>query len=411
MIFNDIMKKRIIGIFTGNRAEYGLQFPIIEAIRSNPNLDYRLYVSGAHLESAFGNTINEIEADGNVAYAKILIPMREDGKTTTAFAIGAGVIEISKALEIDPPDIFVVYADRFEGFAAVIAATQMNIPTAHIEGGDLTEGGALDDSVRHAMTKLAHLHFATNQQSANRILAMGEESWRVHLVGLPAIDVIKKKNYCTQSEVLRKLNIDISRPIVVFTQHSVTSEHEMSGAHMDISLAALKKLANRGVQIIITYPNNDVGSREIIERIEQYRADPSGNIQVHKSLGRRLYHGLFALAFDKKIQITCAGNSSSGIKESPAFFMPTVNIGTRQAGRLQARNVLNVDCEVEDIVGAINKALTDSVFRNFCREAFNPYGLGDSGVKIAKILESVELENILNKKMTLKGEENNGWWR
>jgi UDP-N-acetylglucosamine 2-epimerase (non-hydrolysing)/GDP/UDP-N,N'-diacetylbacillosamine 2-epimerase (hydrolysing) len=405
------MKKRTIGIFTGNRAEYGLQFPIIEAIKANPNLDYRLYVSGAHLESTFGNTINEIEADGNVAYAKILIPMQEDGKTTTAHAIGSGVIEISKALQVDPPDIFVVYADRFEGFAAVIAATQMNIPTAHIEGGDLTEGGALDDSVRHAMTKLSHLHFATNQQSANRILAMGEEPWRVHLVGLPAIDGIKKKNYYTRPEVLSKLNLDISRPIVVFTQHSVTSEPEISGTHIDKSLAALKKLANEGVQIIITYPNNDVGSREIIERIEQCRADPSGNIKVYKSLGRKLYHGLFALAFDEKVQITCAGNSSSGIKETPAFFMPTVNIGTRQAGRLQAKNVLNVNCETKDIVSAINKALTDSVFRKFCREAFNPYGVGDSGTKIANILELVELENILNKKMTLKGEGQKGWWR
>ena len=141
-------------------------------------------------------------------------------------AIGTGILSVGEAIKKIQPDMMVVYADRFEGFAAVIAATQMNIPTAHIEGGDLTEGGALDDSVRHAMSKLSHLHFTTNQQASNRLLAMGEEAWRVHTVGFPAIDMISEGNYATPDEIVAKLKIDLNKPVVLFTQHSVTTEFD-----------------------------------------------------------------------------------------------------------------------------------------------------------------------------------------
>ena len=195
------MKKRIIAVFTGNRAEYGLQYPILKAIDEHPNLEYRLLVSGAHLEENFGNTLEEIKNDGFHIDHEIKIESSRDSKVSTPKAIGTGILSISKALKDINPDIMVVYADRFEGFSAVIASTQMNIPTAHIEGGDLTEGGALDDSVRHAMSKLSHIHFTTNQQSSNRLLGMGEEGWRVHTVGFPAIDSINNENYATTDEI------------------------------------------------------------------------------------------------------------------------------------------------------------------------------------------------------------------
>ena len=174
---------RKIAIFTGNRAEYGLQFPILRAVKKHPDLEHKLLVSGAHLDKNFGKTLQEIRSDGFEIDAEIKIEM--DAKTlfATAQAIGSGILEISKVLADMKPDIMVVYADRFEGLAAVIASSQMNIPTAHIEGGDITEGGALDDSVRHAMTKLSHIHFTTNQEASNRILGLGEEEWRVHTVG------------------------------------------------------------------------------------------------------------------------------------------------------------------------------------------------------------------------------------
>ncbi len=184
--------KRKIAVFTGNRAEYGLQYPILKAIDAHPKLEYFLLVSGAHLQEDFGYTLKEIENDNFKVYAEVKLEMEEDTLFSTAQAIGSGILSLSRILDKIRPDFLVVYADRFEGFSAVITGTQMNIPTAHIEGGDLTEGGALDDSVRHAMTKLAHLHFTTNEQAAERVRKLGEElRRRIHLgiSGINAIDL------------------------------------------------------------------------------------------------------------------------------------------------------------------------------------------------------------------------------
>ena len=222
------MSKRVIAVFTGNRAEYGLQFPILRAVDRHPDLKYRLLVSGAHLDANFGHTLDEIRNDGFHIDAEVRIEMDATSLFSTAQAIGSGVLAISQALADIKPDLMVVYADRFEGLAAVIAASQMNIPTAHVEGGDLTEGGALDDSVRHAMTKLSHLHFTTNEQATNRILGMGEEAWRVHTVGFPAIDLISEGRFAQRHEVEERLGLDLSRPVVLFTQHSVTTEFDQA---------------------------------------------------------------------------------------------------------------------------------------------------------------------------------------
>src|SRR3989338_3184739 len=221
-------KKRKIAIFTGNRAEYGLQYPIIRAISRHPDLEYYLLVSGAHLQEDFGYTLKEIEKDSFNVYGEVKLTMEQDNLYGTAQAIGSGILSLSPFLDKIKPDFFVVYADRFEGFSAIITGTQMGIPTAHIEGGDITEGGALDDSVRHAMTKLAHLHFTTNQQATNRILAMGEESWRVHTVGFPAIDLISEGRFARAPEIVEQLGIDLSRPVLLFTQHSVSTEFSQS---------------------------------------------------------------------------------------------------------------------------------------------------------------------------------------
>jgi len=289
----------------------------------------------------------------------------------------------------------------------------MNVPTAHIEGGDLTEGGALDDSVRHAMTKLSHLHFTTNQQSSNRILGMGEEAWRVHTVGFPAIDMISEGNYATSDEVIESLDIDLKKPIVLFTQHSVTSEFSLAEKQIIPSLNALKELAQEGVQVIATYPNNDAGGRSIIEKLVEIEACSIQGINVHQSLGRYLYHGVLALAKSPARKIVCVGNSSSGIKETPVFGCPTVNIGSRQQGRLRGQNVLDADYNTESIVYAVNKCIEDKDFRKTCSETDNPYYMGNAGKKIAEVLAKVTLDTttLIRKKMTLQGECNDGWCR
>lgn len=406
------MSKRTVAIFTGNRAEYGLQYPILRAVDKHPELNYRLLVSGAHLDSFFGRTLDEIRNDGFRVDAEVKIEMNAGSLFATAQAIGSGVIEISKVLAELKPDMMVVYADRFEGLAAVIAASQMNIPTAHIEGGDLTEGGALDDSVRHAMTKLSHLHFTTNQQASNRILAMGEESWRVHTVGFPAIDLISEGRYAKEDEVCDRLGLDLLRPVTLFTQHSVTTEFDHAVEQLQPSLAAITQLAATGVQVILTYPNNDAGGRQIIEQLEAFKARAIPNTQVHRSLGRHLYHGVLALAQNPAHRVACVGNSSSGLKETPAFNCPTVNIGSRQEGRLRGANVIDAGYNTEAIAAAVQRCLFNEEFRALCRRAENPYWLGDAGPKIAHVLATVELgQSLIRKRMTLRGEAKDGWFR
>ena len=405
------MKKRKIAVFTGNRAEYGLQFPILKAIDKHPELDYSLIVSGAHLDKNFGRTLNEIERDGFRIDKEVKIDIDSETLFSTAQAIGTGIKEISKALEELSPDLMVVYADRFEGFSAVVASSQMNIPTAHIEGGDLTEGGALDDSIRHAMTKLSHIHFTTNQQATNRILSMGEEDWRVHTVGFPAIDLIAENNFATPNELQEKLKINLDKPIIIFTQHSVTTEFDKAKEQIEPSLKALQELANEGFQVIITYPNNDAGGKQIIESINKFFPKKIPNIKIYDSLGRYLYHGLLALSRVKDCQVVCVGNSSSGIKETPAFLCPTVNIGSRQEGRLRGDNVIDIGYKKNKIIEAIKTSLSQD-FKNKCQSSSNPYWIGDAGLKIADVLSKIELNSkILRKKMTLKGYAKDGWYK
>lgn len=406
------MGRRRIGVFTGNRAEYGLQYPVLKAIGEHPELEYQLIVSGAHLDANFGKTLDEIRNDGFHIAAEVKIEMNADSQVATAQAIGSGIMAISRALAELQPEIMVVYADRFEGFAAVIAATQMNIPTAHIEGGDLTEGGALDDSVRHAMTKLAHLHFTTNEQATNRILAMGEEAWRVHTVGFPAIDLISEGRFASRDEVVNRLGLDASRPIVLFTQHSVTTEFELAASQIQPSLAAMRRLGEGGAQIILTYPNNDAGGRAIIRELVAFAAGSPPGVQLHQSLGRHLYHGVLALARDTKARVVCAGNSSSGIKETPAFGCPTVNIGSRQDGRLRGENVVDVGYDAVAIHAALDRCINDAPFRTLCHTTSNPYYLGDAGKKIAAALAGVDIDGrLLRKSMTILGQSRDGWYR
>ena len=395
-------KNKSIAVFTGNRAEYGLQYPILQALKAEKDIDYHLIVSGAHLDPNFGATLNEIDSDGFEIYQEVKINLDNDDLFSTAKAIGTGVVEIANVLDRLNPDFFVVYADRFEGLAAVIASSQMGIPTAHIEGGDITEGGALDDSVRNAMTKLSHLHFTTNKEASKRISDMGEEQWRINTVGFPAIDLIAENNYAKPNEISTRLDIDLSRPIVLFTQHSVTTEFKEAKNQLLESIDALKKISNEGVQVILTYPNNDAGGLSIVNELNSLEMKENENNIITNSLGRYLYHGILALSIDKK-RVCCAGNSSSGIKETPALGCPTVNIGSRQDGRLRASNVIDCDYKSSEIVDSIMKCLFDDKFRNHCLEIENPYYLGGAGKKIVEILKNTPInKKLLQKKMTLK---------
>jgi UDP-hydrolysing UDP-N-acetyl-D-glucosamine 2-epimerase len=395
------VSKRKVAIFTGNRAEYGLQFPILRAVAKDDRLDPYLLVGGAHLQQDFGKTLSEIEKDGFQIYRQVQMEMAQDTLYATAQAIGTGVLSIARILDELRPDWLVVYADRYESFAAMIAGTQMRVPTAHIEGGDYTEGGALDDTVRHAMTKLAHLHFTTNEEAAERVRRMGEEPWRVFVVGQPALDLVAAGEHAGPEEITRELGLDPCRPVALFCQHPVTTEFDEAAEQVRPALAALGRLAREGVQVVITYPNNDAGGRRIMAEIEQaFGPTPPPNIQVHKSLGRYRFHGVLNL-IGRVGRGAFAGNSSALIKETPVFGCPAVNIGSRQQGRLRGNNVLDVGYDEAAIYDAIARGIGDSTFRAQCATCDNPYGAGNAGPRIADVLATMPIDaRLLQKKMT-----------
>ena len=388
--------KRKIAIFTGNRAEYGLWFPILKTISEDKRLDYKLLVSGAHLKEAFGNTLSEINKDGFKIYKEIKIDHFDDNLPGTTLGIASAIKSTCHCLSVLKPDFLVIYADRFESFGALIAGTQMGIPTAHIEGGDYTEGGALDDSVRHAMTKLAHLHFTTNKPAAERVRTLGEESWRVHHVGSPSLDSINSKDYASFDEIQDRIPINAEKPLLLFTQHSIATEWEQSTTQIKPSIKALEKAAvELNCQILMTYPNDDAGSQAMIMELENLRKRQIPNIHLVRHLGRYLYHGVLS------ISSACIGNSSSGIKETPAFKCPFINIGDRQKGRLRADNIIEVGYDTKEIFSAIKKSLFDEEFKVQIRDCQNPYGSGNAGKKISDILATIPLnKELLNKKMS-----------
>lgn len=377
------MAKRRIGVFTGSRSEYGLLVPVLQAISEAAELELVLVVGGEHVQT---------EADGFAPAAQVPVVRRDELRGSTSRAIGTGVIAISQALEELKVDAFVIYGDRFEAFAAMIASTQMSIPTAHIEGGDITQGGALDDVVRHAMTKLAHIHLTTNADAAERVRLLGEEPWRIHNVGFPTIDLINAGDFVTPTDVAAELGLDLSLPVIVFTQHPITTSPDDAEAQITASLAALERARiELNAQIILTYPNGDLGSDIIISTLKKW-TDGRESTVLRQSLGRRLYHGVLNVC-GRETHGVCVGNSSSGVKETAAFDCPAVDIGARQTGRLRGVNVAHVPHEEDAIFAAIKRAITDRAYRSEIAAAENPYGAGNTGPKVAQILTELDLDD------------------
>lgn len=388
---------RKIAIFTGNRSEYGLLNPILRAVAADPRLEYYLLAGGAHLIQDFGHTLAEIKSDGFKVYREVRVPVRPQTRAYTSQSIADVVQVVSCILSELAPDFVVIYGDRFESFGAMIAATQMKFPAAHVEGGDYTEGGTLDDSVRHAMTKLAHLHFTTNAQASERVLRSGEEPWRVFNVGLPVLDLVRERCFAPPEDLVAEFDFDLARPIVLFCQHSVGVLHEQAAEQVHPSLEALAELAADGFQVLVTHPNNDAGGQAIIEELNRFRAQPLARLRVVPSLGRYRFHGLLNLMGNVGVGVM-AGNSSAGIKETPAFGCPAVNIGSRQQGRLRGANVIDVGYDRAEIVAAIRRCAGDAEFRSLCQTATNPYGGGSAGRMIAETLATIPLDHTLLRK-------------
>jgi GDP/UDP-N,N'-diacetylbacillosamine 2-epimerase (hydrolysing) len=272
--------------------------------------------------------------------------------------------------------------------AGVVAATYVGIPIAHIHGGEVS--GNVDEPVRHAITKLAHIHLAATKESAERIIRMGEEPWRVFVVGAPGLDSALTTELPKSKELSKKYNLDLSSPLVLVVQHSVVGEAEDAPGQIRETLDALVEL---GFQTVLVYPNADAGGRRMIKVISRYENYPF--IKTFKSIPHEEYLGLMKIA---KVMV---GNSSSGIIEAPSFGLPTVNIGTRQRGRQRAENTIEVGYDNQEIKKAIQKALFDRKFRERVKHSKNPYGDGKAGKRIAKILSEIEINReLLEKRMT-----------
>jgi UDP-N-acetylglucosamine 2-epimerase (non-hydrolysing)/GDP/UDP-N,N'-diacetylbacillosamine 2-epimerase (hydrolysing) len=395
------MVERRIAIYTGNRAEFGMLCPIIKSISQHPKLECNLIVSGAHLDESYGLSKSEIEQEGLRIYKEIDLKYGSDDELSIVKSIGEGIIKISEALVEMRPDIVLVGADRYEGFSAMVASTQLNIPTAHFEGGDVTLGGALDDSLRHAMTKMAHLHFTTNKESMERVLRLGEEKHRVFNVGFPGNSDTDFDDMISPNKLAEELSIDLKKPLILFTQHSISTQPDSAIEQILPSLEALNELTTeKDIQVIITYPNNDAGGKKIISKIQEFSIHCNSKINVIPHLGHKRYHSLLNICGNIGLGV-CVGNSSSGIKETPIFSCPSITIGTRQNGRLRAENVISVDYSKDQIKKAVIKSLFDNEYREFCKNVINPYGNTDAGLLISDILSRVSLDyEILNKKIT-----------
>lgn len=381
---------RHICVVTGARSEYGILRPVLFAIRNSGAARLSLVVTGMHLSPQFGMTVRDIEADGFPVDARV--DMLLDGTTPAAMAksVGIGVTGIAAALELLGPDILLVAGDRIEAFAAAIAGSYLNIPVAHIHGGDRSTGGHIDDSIRHAITKLAQVHFPASEESRARILRMGEDPARVFRVGAPALDTILGEPPGDRDEVAARYGLDPRKPYLLVVQNPVTREAAEAGAQMEETLAAVKET---GIQALVVYPNADAGGQEMIGAIRRYRADPL--IRTVTSLPHRDYLALLAGAG------ALVGNSSSGIIEAPSLHVPVVNVGSRQAGRERAGNVLDAPYQRAEIAGAIRKAFTDPEFRERVRTCPSPYGDGHAGERIVRVLTELEItRDLLRKEIT-----------
>ncbi len=384
------MNKRKIAVFTCSRGEYGLLHPVLRELGREPSFEVNLIVAGSHLLKQYGMSMKEIESLFLKRLIKINTSTTENGKIKLLRAFSKTIDQGERIISRLNPDILLLAGDRYETYAMAIAGFYMNIPIAHIFGGDLYQGGHLDDSARHSITKLAHIHFATNADSFERILGLGEEKFRVFNVGSPAVDNALSRDCASRSDVAIKLGLDLSKPVLVFTQHPVTTESEQAYFQVKQSLDALKEL---GLQTVITYPCNDPGAEDIIRAINEYASNP--HFRIIKSLGWRYYLGLL------KVSSAVIGNSSSGIMETPIFKVPCINIGSRQKGRLRADNVINAPYDKEKIKKAIIKTLTDRNFIKKVNKSKNPYGSGGTSKKIARILKRIPLDKkLLQKKMT-----------
>lgn len=376
------MKKNIM-VVTGSRSDYGLLRPVIRRIDSSAKLRSVLVVTGMHLLKKFGDSAAEIRRDG-IKIANTVKMFHESSikPLDNAKSFAEGVSGFAKIIAKWRPDIMLVLGDRLEIFAAVVAAAIMGVPIAHIHGGDTSECGQIDDSIRHSISRFAQIHFAATRKSADRLKKMGEKSSRIHNVGSPFIDSIRNQKLIGKRELCAKFGFDANLPIMICVQHSVIPEKKQARDQMRQTMLAIKELR---MQTVVMYPNNDPGSEGVIAVVNSFANLPY--VRIVKNLPHSIFVSLMNAA---EVMI---GNSSAGLLETPCFKLPNVSIGTRQLGREHSNNVLFVDYKASAIIRAVKFVLSDENFRRKLQKCRSPYGRGDTARRIVKILEAVKIDD------------------
>jgi GDP/UDP-N,N'-diacetylbacillosamine 2-epimerase (hydrolysing) len=378
---------RKIAVVTGSRAEYGLLFWILKALHDDADLELQLIVTGMHLSPEFGLTWQEIAADGFKISAKVEMLLSADTPGAVSKSMGLGLIGFADALERLRPDIMLVLGDRFEIFSAVQAAMNQRIPIAHIHGGELSEG-VIDEAIRHAITKMAHLHFTSAEEYRNRVIQLGEEPHRVFNFGAPGLDNICLLNLLERSALEKELDFRFGQRNLLVTYHPVTLEAASAAQQFSELLTALKRFPD--VHIVFTHGNADAEGRIINKMLEDYRQLHPDRVASFVSLG-----SLRFLSLLRQVD-AIVGNSSSGLLEAPSFKIATVNIGDRQRGRLCAASVINCQPDAEAIESALKKAYSQE-FSAKLKEVENPYGQSGASEKIKQVLKQTNLDGLLKK--------------
>ena len=385
------MKKINIIFFSANRAEYGLIYPFLKVFLKHIMFNVELVVAGSHFSKKFGLSIEEIKKD-KIKYTKINLPLSTNTLSNTSDYFCKLQKEVNLFLKKRKTDIVFLSSDRFETFAFAISSYLKKIPIVHYEGGDITEGGALDDNIRHAITKISNIHLTSNKDSLKRIINMGEEKWRCYNVGYSPFYSIQKQKF-NKKKIEKKFLLNPKKPLILFTFHPVVKDENDQRKDVDEVFKSLEYLSKDN-QVIITYPNFDPGHQYIINKIINIKKK-FNNLKIVKHLGRANYHSLLYY-IGKNKKGFCMGNSSSGIKETIFFNCPTLNIGDRQKSRLKPKNVIDVRANKKQIISKINNEL-----KNY-KMYENPYKLTRKFEKIPnEIIKKFSRNDLKLKKCTI----------
>lgn len=369
-----------IVVITGTRADWGIYIPIIREM-INKGLDVNIIPCGTHLAPTFGYTIDEIKKDNFKIAGEIEITLNSDTGVGMATSFGVAVIKFSQIFNLLQPDILLVLGDRGEMLAAAISASYSNITVAHLHGGE--QSGSIDDRIRDAITRFSSIHLCATEKSKKRIIELIGKDKNIFVVGAPSLDTILNEKLYSKKVLLKEFEIDGRKPILLVSQHSVTTEVEDAGMQMEETMSAVKEL---GMQTLLFLPNSDAGGFKMREVIKKY--SNLSYIRLIENIGHKKYLSLL------KIVDVLIGNSSSGIIEAPSFHLPVINIGTRQKDRERAENVIDVGYNKSEILFAIKKALFDNEFKEKIKKCANPYGDGKTAKKIAEILSKINIKKL-----------------